>query len=231
MLLRLIGRAIPAGPTGQFTAIRMVEHNLDRVPAVGKRPQVLDFGAGSGHLLLELREVLPDLRYTGIDLDLPKDESPYAGPDVRFVGYDGSHMPFPDNTFDLCFSKQVLEHVRHPDVAVAEIHRTLRPGGAFAGSVSFLEPYHARSIFNWTPYGLVTVLEDHGFEVVEVRPGIDGASMIFRQLYDGRFGRSFTRQSAFNHHIEIEHESDGPKLRNARKLIVTGHLCFFAVKK
>lgn len=233
MLIKEIGHAIPGSGTGQFTAIRLLERHLPRVleGSTGGILEVLDFGAGSGDRLPELRKVVPDLSYTGIDLRLPRNTN-HEGPGVRFVEYDGSSMPFDDGTFDLCFSKQVLEHVRHPDDAVSEIARTLRVGGHFVGSVSFLEPFHARSIFNWSPYGLVTVLEDHGFDVVALRPGIDGGSMFFRTLHGpGNFGASFRRESAYNHWIEIEHAKERVQLRNARKLVVSGHLCFIAVKK
>lgn len=229
-LVRRIGDAIPGGPTRQFTALSLLQRKLDQVPRTDGRIQLLDFGAGSGDRLPELRELIPDLSYTGIDFKVPVN-SRHAGDDVRFVAYDGTRMPFDDDTFDLCFSKQVLEHVRHPDQAVGEIARVLRPGGVFAGSVSFLEPYHAESIFNWTPYGLVTVFRDHGFGEIELRPGIDGASMVLRTLFGPpAFGRSFNADSGFNHHIDVENPDDGNKLRNARKLVVTGHLCFFAIK-
>jgi len=39
-------------------------------------------------------------------------------------------MTFPDNTFDLVITQDVLEHVMHPDKAFADISRTLKPGGA-----------------------------------------------------------------------------------------------------
>lgn len=39
-------------------------------------------------------------------------------------------MTFADNTFDLFITEDVLEHIFHPDKAIAEIMRVLRPGGA-----------------------------------------------------------------------------------------------------
>lgn len=39
-------------------------------------------------------------------------------------------LTFADGTFDLVVTQDVLEHVFHPERAVAEIHRVLRPGGA-----------------------------------------------------------------------------------------------------
>ncbi|MCL2612324.1 MAG: class I SAM-dependent methyltransferase [Nocardioidaceae bacterium] len=233
-LMRLIGDAIAGGPSAQFTSIRMLRHNLHRVPGgedgAGPR-QVLDFGAGSGDRLPELRDVIPDdFDYTGIDLEVPPDLK-HGGDNVRFLAYDGNRMPFDDDTFDLCFSKQVLEHVRHPDQAIGEIGRVLRPGGVFAGSVSFLEPYHAMSIFNWTPYGLVTVLRDHGFGEIELRPGIDGATMAARYLQGPKaFAGAFINETEHNHGIDVAYADERARMRNARKLAFTGHICFFAVK-
>jgi hypothetical protein len=39
-------------------------------------------------------------------------------------------LTFPDESFDLFITQDVLEHVFHPDRALAEIMRVLRPGGA-----------------------------------------------------------------------------------------------------
>ena len=64
-------------------------------------------------------------------------------------------------------------------------HELLSRGGAragagrpFAGSTSQLEAFHSRSIFNWTPYGFTVVAEDAGLEVVELRPVIDGLTLV-----------------------------------------------------
>jgi SAM-dependent methyltransferase len=38
-------------------------------------------------------------------------------------------LTFPDETFDLIVTSDIMEHVRHPYVAFAEIRRVLRPGG------------------------------------------------------------------------------------------------------
>ncbi len=41
----------------------------------------------------------------------------------------GEQLPFPDDTFDLVLSHEVLEHVRDDRLALDEIVRTLKPGG------------------------------------------------------------------------------------------------------
>lgn len=65
-------------------------------------------------------------------------------------GYElGAHLPgggtcqdleqltFPDASFDVVVTEDVLEHVRRPDSAFAEIHRVLRPGGVHVFTVPF----------------------------------------------------------------------------------------------
>ena len=44
----------------------------------------------------------------------------------------GEWLPFPDNSFDLILSHEVLEHVQDDRQAVSEIVRTLGPGGRLA---------------------------------------------------------------------------------------------------
>ena len=45
--------------------------------------------------------------------------------------YDGVHVPLPSNSFDLVVSNYVCEHIEDPPRVCREIHRVLRPGGAY----------------------------------------------------------------------------------------------------
>jgi|HubBroStandDraft_1064217.scaffolds.fasta_scaffold14953_2 SAM-dependent methyltransferase len=45
--------------------------------------------------------------------------------------YDGIRLPFPDNSFDLCVSNYVLEHVVDPLSHFQEVFRVLQPGAAY----------------------------------------------------------------------------------------------------
>jgi SAM-dependent methyltransferase len=45
------------------------------------------------------------------------------------------YLTFPDASFDLVLTQDVFEHILHPDRAIKEIERVLRPGGAYIMTV------------------------------------------------------------------------------------------------
>ena len=47
----------------------------------------------------------------------------------RILNGAGENLPFPDNSFDLILSHEVIEHVQDDKKAICEMIRTLRPGG------------------------------------------------------------------------------------------------------
>ena len=63
------------------------------------------------------------------------DISPRFEPNV--LG-DAQQLPVATASVDGAVMSEVLEHVPHPDRAIAEIARTLRPGGLLVGSVQVL---------------------------------------------------------------------------------------------
>lgn len=93
---------------------------------------VLDVGTGPGVLLVELAQRRPDLRLTGIDLS--PDMVATAERNARQHGAtaqvgDVTDLPFPDRSFDLIVSSFSLHHWDHPEAAMPELARVLRPGG------------------------------------------------------------------------------------------------------
>jgi SAM-dependent methyltransferase len=53
------------------------------------------------------------------------------------VNVDLQQMPFPDESFDLILTTEVMEHVRYVDTAHLEIARCLRPGGSYLFTVPY----------------------------------------------------------------------------------------------
>jgi ubiquinone/menaquinone biosynthesis C-methylase UbiE len=98
---------------------------IDRVlPLLPPNARVLEIGAGTGQQALELQRRGFDV--TAIEIP----DSNYAANRVYpIVDYDGTHIPLPDQSFDIVFSSNVLEHVSDLKRMHAEIKRVLKPSG------------------------------------------------------------------------------------------------------
>ncbi|HJU18762.1 MAG TPA: class I SAM-dependent methyltransferase [Stellaceae bacterium] len=111
---------------------------LDRLLAglAGKGPlDALDVGCGTGFLALEL--AARGHRVTGIDfapamLAEARGKAAARGLAIRFEEGDAEALPFPARHFDLVVSRHLLWTLPHPEAAIDEWIRVLRPGGRLA---------------------------------------------------------------------------------------------------
>lgn len=199
----------------------------------GFRPRkVLDLGCGDGRSIDLFRSTLPEADWTGVDIEISPEVLTRGRKDGTFVTFDGVNLPFESGAFDLVYSYQVFEHVRYPEPLLAETRRVLGPNGMFIGQTSQLEPYHSFSYWNYTVFGFRRLLEEAGFRLLVLRPGIDGLTLIKRALL-GRpkeWSKWFSTDSPLNQEIE-----QGParnrscRTRNFRKLMYCGQFVFVAV--
>ncbi len=85
---------------------------------------VLEIGGGNGYQAKLIASWGCEVQ----SIDLPQAR---AGQQYHFPvqDYDGQHLPFSDESCDLVFSSNVLEHVEQLELLLAEIRRVLRPGG------------------------------------------------------------------------------------------------------
>jgi SAM-dependent methyltransferase len=90
-------------------------------------------------------------------------------PTVDVVAF-ADELPFADGSFDTILATEVLEHVTDAERAVADAYRVLRPGGHLIVTVPYLYPTHEApyDFRRFTHFGLRSILERHGFEVVGV---------------------------------------------------------------
>ncbi|MEA2456768.1 MAG: hypothetical protein QOI45_3030 [Thermoleophilaceae bacterium] len=195
-LAELLGDRIPADHSRSVLADSYAARYLNR-PGRPAAPRVLDLGCGAGGSVDLFRSLEPRVQWTGADIAHSPEVAERTRDDAEFVTFDGEHLPFADATFDLVYCKQVLEHVQRPRPLIAEVARVLRPDGWFAGSTSQLEAFHSRSLWNYTPYGLMVLADEAGLELTEVRPVIDGFTLVaWRALGTPRsFYRWWARES------------------------------------
>ena len=103
----------------------------------------LDVGCGTGFLSLELAR--RGHRVTGIDfapqmLAEARKKAAAQGVAVRFEEGDAEQLPFAEGSFDLVMTRHVLWTLPHPEQAIDEWIRVLRPGGRLAAMDSQFDP-------------------------------------------------------------------------------------------
>src|SRR6185436_7696837 len=149
--------------------------------------QVLEVGCG---LQPYRRYLPPEVGYVGLDWAGAGEGFGYSVPDV--VHYDGGRFPFDDGRFDSVFHTEVLEHVFDVRTLLSECRRVLRPGGEMLLTVPFQARFHyiPHDYWRFTPSALRRMLEEAGFEEIDVRPrgtdvtvaGYKGVGVAYRLL-------------------------------------------------
>ena len=107
------------------------EKILSMAPADGKL-EILDVGTGPGFFAINL--ALAGHSVTGVDvteemLCHARENAAAYGAAPRFLHQSGDALPFPDGSFDLVVSRNVLWNLERPVQALREWCRVLRPGG------------------------------------------------------------------------------------------------------
>ena len=88
--------------------------------------QILIDGCGTGTYLVRLAEKAAFI--TGLDIEWERAREAWDRTPTTLCA-EGEYLPYPDNHFDLILSHEVLEHVQNDRQTLAEIARTLAPGG------------------------------------------------------------------------------------------------------
>ena len=90
---------------------------------------------------------------------------------VHIVG-TAYELPLACDSVDAVYCEAVLEHLEHPDRAVAEMLRVLVPGGQVFAATPFVQVYHAYPdhFQNFTLSGHRRLFERTGFSVLDAGP-------------------------------------------------------------
>jgi len=128
----------------------------------GQGPDAAVINLGSGPLGLPGR---PDI----INVDI----SPFERVDICA---DAMDLPFADGSVDCIINLAMLEHVPCPETVVAEMLRTLKPGGQFFCFVPFCQPVHAapHDFTRWTLDGAKRLFA--GYQITEAAVGVGPTS-------------------------------------------------------
>ncbi len=143
-----------------FLGITMPEGKIKRrlidIASINADSTLLDFGCGTGTLTIMAKEAAPNAKVIGLDVDVEIlnkaiDKAKEKDIDVLLFNYDGSKLPFQNDSFDRVISCLVFHHLDTgtKEKALSEIFRILRKNGQihiadFGRSNSWIQ----RTLFN-----------------------------------------------------------------------------------
>lgn len=136
--------------------------------------RLLDVGCGTQ----PYRSLFRQCTYTGLDIDSPRTRLLA----VADAFYDGHRFPFDDGQFDAVLCNQVLEHVFNPAGFLGEVRRVMAPGGRLLLTVPFVWDEHEQpwDYARYSSFGLRSLLEQHGFRVLQQRKLMADFSLLFQ---------------------------------------------------
>ncbi len=118
---------------------RRVKHRLVEMVQPGVGHRVLDVGCGAGYFLMliwdkyQAHGFRPKLAGTDISMHqvsyMTQRMAKEGILDAVATHGNGEYLPYADNSFDLITCSEVIEHVRNPGRALAEMRRVLKPTG------------------------------------------------------------------------------------------------------
>jgi len=172
------------------------QRTLDDLFAQAAPESVLDIGCGEGVLTEQWAVRLGGARVVGTDLQDPKLEAEWAirrRPNLRFAAMPVESLTFADDEFDLVAATEVLEHVDHPEAAVAEMARVARrwllvsvPHEPLWRGLNLARGAYLRELGNtpghinhWSRAGFVRMLAAHG-QVVQTRSPFPWTMLLVR---------------------------------------------------
>ena len=126
-------------PVLQFTMPeRKFKSALIRQMEIKPNDRILDFGCGSLTLSIMAAQRHPNAIFFGVDIDakiisVAREKLSKTKLTIDLQQYDGSKLPYPDNSFDHVMSSLVFHHLtlRQKYFALEEIRRVLKPSGEF----------------------------------------------------------------------------------------------------
>lgn len=147
----------------------LAKHQLERAISTAAanyaRGRLIDIGCGEKPYRTQFAAFIDE--HVGVD----HPDSPHALNHVDVLAVADS-IPLPDAEFDTALLSEVLEHLEDPLASLREAHRLLRPGGHLILTTPFIWVLHEepRDFYRYSPFGLRWLLEQAGFEVVQVTP-------------------------------------------------------------
>ncbi|MBK9732268.1 MAG: class I SAM-dependent methyltransferase [Chitinophagaceae bacterium] len=178
-IMKTSERLLPDKVEGQIERVMLLRHLFAYEVVknqLNEKNDILDFGCGEGYGTSLLSQVA--INIIGIDvsreiIDFAKGK--YGSVNCQFMAYDGTHVNYDDESFDVVVSFQVIEHVADDKHFVSEAYRILKPGGLLFLTTPnktirlfpMQKPWNRFHLREYYPYELKQLLNIR-FEKVEI---------------------------------------------------------------
>jgi len=192
--LHAAGIAVSGEGPEYFSEYKLIDiaREYERASNIANTPvNILDFGAGIGGSIPYVHKHFSTPKLTCLDLSkrsLEIAERKFSSL-ANYVHFDGSHIPFPTEHFDIAYAMCVFHHIDHAEhiFLLQELRRVIRPGGSLF-------------IFEHNPYNPLTVRIVNNCPFDENARLISGANMK-RQLLNAGFSSINVRYRVFFPHF------------------------------
>lgn len=132
---------------------------------------LLEIGCGRGEMLQNFKELGLTVEGTDLSPEAPNFQKEIT---IKVSNIEEESLPYADNTFDIIYSKSVLEHLYYPERYMKEAYRVLKPNGIIltlvpdweANYKTYFDDYTHRTPF--TKVSLNDILKIHNFKDVNV---------------------------------------------------------------
>jgi len=173
-----------------FARRGLFKHVQDLAPQITGK--TLDVGCGSK----PYESLYDSSEYIGLEYDTPENRSIKK---ADFF-YDGTNFPFEDNSFDSAVLNQVFEHVFNPNSFLDEVSRILKKDGKLFLTIPFAWDEHEQPVdyARYSSFGIKSILEKHGFEILEQRKSVQDIRVIFQLLILYIFKKLVTKNGLLN---------------------------------
>lgn len=134
------------------------ERNLTFIKMLDYDPQakVIDLGCGTGEFTLKIKEKIKCQEILGVDIwDNALKEAHKKNIIIKKMNLD-DNLPFPDCSFNVATSNQVLEHLFYPQKFIQGLHRILKKEGYALLSTENLSSWDNlfSLILGYTPFSM-----------------------------------------------------------------------------
>jgi ubiquinone/menaquinone biosynthesis C-methylase UbiE len=170
--------------TGNPARTRIYAHIESLIRSLPAPARGLQIGAGETAAIMNRRFNAVEWLHTDVDL-LGK---PHLVADV-------TGLPVPDESFDIVFADNVLEHVIDIGQAARELQRVLRVGGVIVAGIPFVYPFHGvpYDFYRVTPCGIRALFSQT--ELLHIHRG-SGAWSALGLLLSTRMVEAFQQRQA-----------------------------------